>query len=381
MTGLESKAVGVLAGSAVGDGLGSATEGWTPDEIRDHHEGWVEGIVPPHGPNGKAPPRVSRYRKGEGRITDDTLMTQALVAVYARLRRHLTAYDIAETLAPMLLDEVRWIPDMERADQILQRLFLAEKWLVTRLVYGHVDPREAGSGNVVNCGAAMYIAPVGIVNAGNPAGAYAEAIEIAGAHQSSYGREATGVMAASVAAAMTPGATADSVACAALELAQDGTRLALEAVYDAAAKYLDWREAIPALRAAIEPFDTVGADYRNPGLGARRPSRLHAIEELPIALGLLLVARGDYRQAVLGGVNYGRDADSIASMAGALAGGLGGADAVPAEWREAVATASRFDLEGPGRVMAAVAEEVFQTDRRRQDGHRSAFERLLEGSR
>ena len=38
-----------------------------------------------------------------------------------------------------------------------------------------------------------------------PAGAYAEAIDVAGAHQSSYGREAAGVFAAAVAEAMRPG--------------------------------------------------------------------------------------------------------------------------------------------------------------------------------
>ena len=42
-----------------------------------------------------------------------------------------------------------------------------------------------------------------------------------------------------------------------------------------------------------------------------------------------LVAGGDYRDAVLGGVNYGRDSDSIATMAGAITGALGGAGAVP----------------------------------------------------
>ena len=37
-----------------------------------------------------------------------------------------------------------------------------------KLRYGHADPRDAGVGNIVNCGAAMYIAPVGIANAGDP---------------------------------------------------------------------------------------------------------------------------------------------------------------------------------------------------------------------
>jgi len=382
LTTLEAKAVGCLAGAAVGDGLGSATEGWTPEQIRDHHLGWVHGIVPPYGVNGTVPPQVSRYRKGEGRITDDTLMTGALVAVYQRLRRHLNAYDIAETLAPMLLQEVVWIPDMGREDQLLQRLFLAEKWLATRLVYGNVDPREAGNGNIVNCGAAMYIAPVGVVNAANPEAAYAEAIEITGAHQSSYGREAAGVLAAAVAAAMALDATAGTVVEAALRVARDGTRKAIEAVCTRAAGFSDWGDAIRALREAVEPFDSVGADYRNPDLGARRPSRLHSIEELPIALGFLVISRGDYRNAVLGAVNYGRDADSIASMAGALAGALNGIDAVPAEWRQGVASASRRDIEAPGRVMAAVAREVFAEDKRRRRAAEAAFEELVvEGRR
>ena len=42
-----------------------------------------------------------------------------------------------------------------------------------------VDPRQGGIGNMVNCGAAMYIAPIGAVNAGDPKAAYDEAIAFA----------------------------------------------------------------------------------------------------------------------------------------------------------------------------------------------------------
>ena len=72
------------------------------------------------------------------------------------------------------------------------------------------------------------------------------------------------------------------------------------------------------------PSTRSGPDYRAPSLGARRPSRLHAIEELPVALGHAAGRGGDYRHAVLGSVNYGRDCDSIATMSGALAGALHG---------------------------------------------------------
>ena len=112
---------------------------------------------------------------------------------------------------PLIVDEPTWIPELDREDLLYHRLFLAEKWLVLKLRYGHANPRDAGIGNIVNCGAAMYIAPVGIANACDPDGAYLEALDLTAGHQSSYGREAAGVLAAAVAEAMRPGATPESV--------------------------------------------------------------------------------------------------------------------------------------------------------------------------
>lgn len=365
---LLSKATGALSGAAVGDALGGPTEGYTPAAIQERHGGLVTGIVGPWFDNWRDARPMSPYHKGDGNVTDDTLMTEALIGVYDDVRDHLGAYDIAEHLVPKIMNDVRWVPELERDTVILQRIFLAEKWLALRLHYGHIDPREAGVGNVVNCGAAMYMAPVGIVNAGDPAGAYAEAIDMAGAHQSSYGREAAGVFAAVVAEAMRPGATVDSVIEQALLLARDGTRSAIDAVVTAAAKHSDgsdWAAAIGDLREAITPFDTVGPVYREPVLDARIPSRTKAIEELPVALGFVVVSGGDVSSAILGGVNYGRDSDSIATMAGAITGALAGADSVPAEWVTAVSEASRIDPAASAATMASVARDVWARDAER----------------
>ncbi|MET9569961.1 ADP-ribosylglycohydrolase family protein [Streptomyces virginiae] len=370
---LEDRACGALVGAAVGDALGGPVEGWTPDQIVERHGGRVHGIVGPWHENWRTARPIAPYHKGDGHVTDDTLMTHALVRVYETVRDHLDAYAVAEHLVPDLMSTPRWIPELEAEALPLQRVFLAEKWMVTRLHYAHVDPREAGTGNIVNCGAAMYMAPVGIANAGNPAGAYAEALDIAGAHQSSYGREAAGVFAAAVAAACMPGATAASVVDTALSLAKDGTRAAIAAVRETARAHRDFESALAPLRAAVAPYDSVGPDYRTPSLDARRPSRLHAIEELPIALGMLLVADGRYEGAVLGAVNYGRDCDSIATMAGAIAGALGGEAAVPAVWAKQVAEASRLDLHAPAVALAAVTREIFAHDRARRRAHESAF--------
>jgi ADP-ribosylglycohydrolase len=365
MSWMRERTAAVLAGSAIGDALGGAAEGFSPEKIKERYGGRITGIVPPYHLDWQTARPVSPYHKGDGHITDDTLMTQALIRVYAERRDHIDAFDVAELLVPLLQTEIRWIPELERESILLQRIFLAEKWLVTRLQYGHVDPREAGVGNVVNCGAAMYMAPVGIVNAGNPQAAYAEAIDIAGAHQSSYGREAAGVFAAGVAASVAVGATVDSVIEASLRVARDGTAAAIRAVVEAA-------RALPAdadddtigaaLRSAIRPFDTVGDAYREPLMDARVPSRTKSIEELPVALGFLVAYHGDFLGTVLGAVNYGRDSDSIASMAGSIAAGIGGGAVIPTAIFDTIAEASRVDFDEYASLLSDVAEDIMAKD-------------------
>ncbi len=369
---------GCLYGLAVGDALGGSTEGYPPEVIRERFGGPVTDIVGPFLEDWETARPISPFHKGDGHITDDTLMTLALVNVYGVVRDHLSAFDMADYIVPEIADKVIFIPELGRETVLVNRLFYAEKYLLLRLRHAHIDPREAGVGNVVNCGAAMYMSPVGIVNAGHPRGAYGEAVEIAGAHQSSFGREAAGVMAAAVAEALRPGATVDSVIEVCLELAHDGTRAAILAVTEAAGTCSSWEEAIPVLRDAVRPFDSVGEAYRNPDLDARKPSRRNAIEELPVALGMLKVTGGDYVGTVLGGVNYGRDSDSIAQMGGAVAGALHGEMVVPAGWLSRVSKASRRDFTAVADALAAIATEVFERDQARWEGRVQGFPRLTE---
>lgn len=378
--GLADRAAGCLAGAGVGDALGAPTERRTPEQIRERYDGWVEDIVPPWYENWRDARPEAPFYQGDGRITDDTLMTQAIVEVYLAKRDHLTAQDAATYLVPLMIGERRWIPEMDMEALLLQRMFLSVKWIVLRLHYGHVEPREAGVGNMMDSGAAMYAAPFGIVNAGDPDQAYAEAIDFTGAHQHSYAREAAGVVAAAVAAAMVPGATVDVVLETCLRLAKDGTRAAIEAVCGVARTYRHWTEpgALAALRRAMEPYDSMGPDYTDMTvLSGRRPSRLLSIEEVPLALGFVVMGRGSYVPSVLGGVNYGRDSDSIASLAGAVAGALGGLAAVPGDWVRRISEASRTDLVGPATRLAEVAVEVFHRDQRRRRAHEAAVRQLI----
>ena len=92
------------------------------------------------------------------------------------------------------------------------------------------------------------------------------------AHQSSYGREAAGVLAAAVAEAMRPGRDG-RVGRRASRSGSRRTRRgsAIEAVADAAATLDGWRDGgLATLRAAFAPFDSVGEHYATAG-----PERAH----------------------------------------------------------------------------------------------------------
>ena len=250
---LQEKAIGVIAGAAVGDALGGSTEGFSVADIKARFGGYVEKIEGPFHPDYAAARPIAPFYKGDGHITDDTMMVESLISVYEQTRDHLDAFSFARLIIPELIEKNRYIPEMQREALLIHRLYFAEKWLVQRLHLGKVDPREAGVGNMVNCGAAMYMAPVGIVNAGNPHNAYREAIEISGAHQSSFGREAAGVFAAAIAQAMIPRTTVDEIMDVAIDLANDGTRQAIIASIKAAKSISTWRDNLHVLRSAFAP--------------------------------------------------------------------------------------------------------------------------------
>jgi len=351
---LFAKARGCLYGVAIGDAMGAPAEWKMPPQIRQRYGEIVDFVEPWDGP--------SNIGKGDGRFTDDTHMTRVLGEIYAAERRHLDPFVFAERVVPLIADEPRWLAERGQEILLVDRLFYPEKWLFMRLRLANADRRLGGVGNMVNCGAAMYASPVGIVNACDPVNAYREAIEIFSAHQWSYGLEAA-VMAACVAEAFRPTATVDSIIGTALDLAKEGTRRAIDAVTTEAQKFGDWRQAIGPLRDAIRPFDGSAEDgVRDRGNKTDdwTPSRLKSIEEVPVALGFLVVAGGDFEQSIFGAANYGRDNDSIAGMAGAITGALHGDRVIRPELIARVNAANKVDLDPLGLELTNLAVALQQ---------------------
>ena len=78
----------------------------------------------------------------------------------------------------------------------------------------------------------------------------------------------------------------------------------------------------------------------------RRTIACDSRETVPAVLALCYLADGDPQKAIVFGANFGRDTDTIATMAGAVCGAFKGVGSFPAEWvQKAEAVSSRDQRE------------------------------------
>ena len=363
---LEDRIAGALYGGAIGDGMGAPVEGWPAQKIAAQFSRVDEFLPPTHGGD-------PAQGKGNGRITDDTLMIEALMYAYLAADDHLDAHGFERYLIPEITDRRTWVPERQAEIAVVERLWWPEKYPWMRLTVNHAEPRTAGVCNCVNCGVAMYIWPVGAVNAGDPVGAYHEAVEIGAAHNESFAVEAAAVMAGATAAALGPDPTIDLVCHTARDLARDGTGLAIAACLDAVSSSDDLATFIGKVRQAVAPFDmrTGHTADDKPLLGEHamsnigRPSRLHSIEELPVALAALKWGGGEFLRTIQASVFYGRDCDSIAGMAGSLFGAIFGTLSIPEKLRGAVDRANRRNFAGLAAEFTPLIGRILGRDERR----------------
>lgn len=389
MISFQERVRGVVFGTAYGDALGATVEKLSVEQIRQRY-GVVDSLRTEWY---KAPlPAADRGYKmrGNGIVTDDTLMTLALMRAYERKRRHLDAYDLAESLVREIVYEKHYIPEFGHEAALIDRLFYPEKFLFLRHALANCEPREGGIGNMVNCGAAMYISPVGVVNACDPAGAYGEAIAFASGHQCSYGLEAAGVLAACVAKAFEEGIGVTEIVDTALSLAKDGTKCAIEDLCGLAeslkGRRNDKAAVAEAFHTRLKQYSPMGDDV---GHGPEKlgvpadgytPGRTKSIEELPIALAYLVLHDGDFKGAMVDAVNSGRDTDSIGVMVGVILGAMRGEEVFAAGDVELLERANRLDLRENADLLARTAREIMEKDMESEEKRNARLRALFEGN-
>jgi ADP-ribosylglycohydrolase len=369
---LNEKLAGALYGGAIGEAMGAPVEGWPPAKIAGRFKPVaIDDFLPPTHSNDPA------TGKGNGRITDDTLMVEALIRAYGNARDHLDAHGFQRFLLPEVAQTRVWVPERRQEMPILERLFWPEKYPWIRLAINNCEPRNAGMGNMVNCGVAMYAWPAGAVNLGDPAAAYQEAVAYGLAHNESYALEAGAVMAACAAVALMRDASIDQILQTARAFARDGTARAIHAALDSVRLDDDLEQFIQRTRLAVTPYDqrpSHTSDDTLPGSAAvsafGRPSRLASIEELPVALAALGYGRADFLKTLRAAVFYGRDCDSIAGMAATLWGAVYGIHRIPERLRVSSDQANRRNFGELAAHFEKTIHDIFARDAKRWEARR-----------
>ena len=287
---------GCLIGGAVGDALGGPIEGWYYDEIKQKY-GRLDRFID--------------YWNKAGQVTDDTTMRHIMCLAIARKAGRITPDDFAQALIEKLNPKRVWVN---------------EHMMLIKLKQG-MNPWDTGRGAIPSGCASMCIAPVGIINAGNPAQAYQDGFNISQINEEDIDRDLSATLAAANAAAFIPGATVESVIEAMFQYSSFKAKRALELTMDLAyssssvdefaakfyAKMLDW----------TWPQENWKKDRFFSG---------SSIEFVPVIPALMYLCKGDPNKSIIEGANFGRDCDTIGSLVGNLVGILHGASAIRKDW-------------------------------------------------
>jgi ADP-ribosylglycohydrolase len=166
----------------------------------------------------------------------------------------------------------------------------------------------------------MRIAPIGIVCAGDPQRA-AELAEIeAQISHHADGIWAAQAVAASIAMAMT-GAEAEEIVEAGLRQIPEDSWLG---------------RSMARAMAICDEEGSIEAAWERLHTELWTPVHAASPEAIPQIYAVFRLTEGDFRQGMFWGCNFGRDADTIGAVIGALSGARHGISVIPDTWVEQV---------------------------------------------
>lgn len=286
---------GCLFGLAVGDALGAPTEGMTIEEVAKRFG------------------RIGDFLSDDQSGSDDTeeaIFNARLLLLHGE---HLTSDVIADA----------WLSDIAAGRSDFKGAGFSDVIAMNNLRKGIRPPLSGVHVHSWSDGLAMRVAPFGVYHAGSPHLA-ARLAQIDGSVTNSGEGILGGELVAAVISMLTDGQSMSASMEQALRLipADSWTFRATRRAISIAQGSRDAWEAMAPLYASLACSYYPWADL--------------APEAVALALGLAVASRGDYQDAVLAGVNIGRDADTIAAIAGAVIGAEQGSDAIPDRWIERV---------------------------------------------
>lgn len=376
------KVLGALVGSAIGDAMGASTEMWDRRDILRTY-GYITTLTP--AVRYESPEGTWDHNLGAGATTDDTRW-KAFMADYLSSSReplgplafskHITDYyqrtatglgnpDIAQSTDALdsTLEKVQWIREWARVSAAYQESPEA-----------YMEARDRFYGGEMSCAGMLYTPVFGLV-AENPETAYQMAYDHS-LFDIGYARDISALVAAMTRMALHT-TDMDSVLNTAVftdpRRFQDSRlvgRLSL-GIAQGARDYVRRARMLPdpaggmdrdSLQKRIPPAFPGDAEawlrlqYIYELLEEdQKAIPFHAGEIWQILVAALEYGQGDFEKTLAFIVNYGRDNDTVAAVAGMILGAQHGFDKLPPGARETVLQVSREQL---GMDLQALAAKI-----------------------
>lgn len=347
-----NKILGSLACAGMGDALGAATELYSIDEIKQKWGGWLNDFV--------EPPRdtfAGSLDGVAGLITDDSsqmyVLSEGLIAAGFN---NFTNEDWVRCL-------LRWAdmkPYSNYKGPTTEQVVNALKEGRPTNTIGRIGTSSRQAPNVgTTNGAGMRVAPAGLIWPGM----LKEACELAlitclPSHDTNIAIASACAIAAATSQAMVINTTLEDIYEASLWGAEYGESLAKQHARCVAGPSIAMRIRLAYdIAHRAESFE--GCLREIEGLIG---NSVAAHEAIPAALGLLIYSKGEPWETIYACSNVGNDTDSIATMAGAIAGAWKGFDALPKDKYEFFKSVNSrdFNLEKIADGLTALACQAIE---------------------
>lgn len=367
---VKDKIFGAIVGSAIGDAMGASTEMWTRSDIQNSY-GYIVGLTP--ALREQSPEGTWQHDLVAGATTDDTrwkyLMGQYMIehqGAYTNSNFASFINNYYDQVVNDLSDE-RYKKSTDLLDAQVEKVDWIKEWArVTKAyVIGDAEYQKAQGrfyGGEMSCAGLLYAPMFGLVSESAEDSyslAYAHALFDIG-----YAKDITATASTMTHLAMY-GSGFASIVDSSLLVDPYGYRdsrligrLVQTAVDDmnilvSSSKDIDLSD-LTAVNPPRGYPDTVSdwmrQEYIYKGLEKRQKAiAFHAGEIWDILYASLLFGEGDFRKTMSFIVNYGRDNDTVAAIAGAILGAYIGYDGLPEDLKLEVVNVNRevigIDLE------------------------------------
>jgi len=315
---LFKKVYGCLLGGLIGDAMGAPAEGKSFQEIEKE---------------------FGKINDFEGEGTDDSAIKLILCQAIIDNGGYVSADEWAKSF-------------LENKGKYYQLFYIPVKNMFHKIESKLTLPVYAGLGNMQSSSSAMAISPMGLINACNPRQAALETYDVAGlihAGDTTFCRDGACAIAAAVAEAMKVNAT-------------------VESVLDAATDYLhkvSSVEMVTCIKETVQLARNIG-DYEEFREKFYQNKLRYVIsdsrETVPCALSLFYLAKGNPNQAIVYGANFGRDADTISTMTGAVSGAFTGIDGLKSQWTEKAIKDNPKQIELAEKIVTVIQKRAKEAE-------------------